>query len=639
MAAAERLERKLDQRLKYLARFAARFAGHANELLQSFAVARHSIGARLLAGVLLFSGLVTLVLTVMQLYFDYRRDVSALEMRINQISESYLASLEEGLWALDEKQLRLQLDGILRLPDIRAVEVRESGNVSNPLIVKLGESAESSSFAREYQLRHNVQGEERVLGTLRVEATLTNVYRRLVDTAVTILISQAAKTFLVSLFILYLFHYLVTRHLSAISRYLSSYLTLDTGFELHLRRRPPRYEDELQRVTTAFNSLSRSLRTVYRTLSERETKIRRLVDANIIGIFIWNIDGQITEANDAFLRIVQYNRDDIASGRLHRADLMSPEWRERDARTVAEFKMTGTVQPFEIEHCRKDGSCIPLLIGVTAFDEKRDEGVGFVLDLTERKRAEAEARDSERRYRGVQAELEHASRLATMGQLTASIAHEVRQPIASSILNAQAALRWLDRETPELDEARQALGGVIKEGSRASNVIDRIRDLVKKAPPRKDRLDINGSIRELVELTRGEAVKNGVSVQLRLSEELPLADGDRVQLQQVVLNLMINAIQAMSATTDGPRHLTISTREAESGGLLVLVQDSGPGLAPEALERVFEPFHTTKPGGLGLGLSICRSIIEAHGGRLWASPNEPRGAIFQFSLPPQSDRA
>src|ERR1700752_196891 len=236
LASAERPERKLDQRRKYLSGFAARFAAHANELLPSLAAARYSIGARLLAGVLLFCGSVTLVLTVMQLYFDYRRDVSALEVRLNQISGSYLASLEEGLCALDEKQLRLQLDGILRLPDIRAVEVRESGNAANPLVVKVGENAESSSLAREYQLRQNVRGKELGLGTVRVEPTLANVYRRLVDTAVTILISQAAKTFLVSLFILYLFHYLVTRHLSAISRYLSSYLVADAGFELRFRR-------------------------------------------------------------------------------------------------------------------------------------------------------------------------------------------------------------------------------------------------------------------------------------------------------------------------------------------------------------------------------------------------------------------
>jgi C4-dicarboxylate-specific signal transduction histidine kinase len=237
----------------------------------------------------------------------------------------------------------------------------------------------------------------------------------------------------------------------------------------------------------------------------------------------------------------------------------------------------------------------------------------------------------------VQAELAHAGRVATTGQLTASIAHEVKQPIAASVTNAWAAMRWLDRQPPNLEEAREALARIINEGRRAAEVIDRIRDLVKKAPPRKDRMEISGAIREVVELTCGEATKNRVSVQMQLGEGLPLVEADRVQLQQVILNLIINAVQAMSVTSDGPRQLLIRTEKAESGDVLVAVRDSGPGLAPGTFEHVFEPFHTTKPDGLGLGLSICRSIIEAHGGRLRASANVPRGAIFEFTVPGHSD--
>jgi PAS domain S-box-containing protein len=378
---------------------------------------------------------------------------------------------------------------------------------------------------------------------------------------------------------------------------------------------------------------------LYRDLAEREAKIRRLVDANIIGIFVSDIQGQVIEANDAFLHMVGYDREDLASGRVNRANLTPPEWRDRDVRTVEEVKATGTVLPFEKEYFHKNGGRIPVLIGLTAFDEQRVQVVGFVLDLIERKRAEAEARDSERRYREVQTELAHAGRVATMGQLTASIAHEVKQPIAGSVTNVQAALNWLNHSTPNLKEARHALNCAVNDGIRAAEVIDRIRELVRKAPPRKDRLEINGAIREVIELARGEAVKNRVSVQMQLAEGLPLIEADRVQLQQVILNLIINAIQAMTGTSDGLRELLIGTGKADPDGVLVAVRDSGPGLAPGTLELVFEPFHTTKPDGLGLGLSICRSIIEAHGGRLWAGANVPRGANFQFTVPACSDRA
>jgi PAS domain S-box-containing protein len=378
---------------------------------------------------------------------------------------------------------------------------------------------------------------------------------------------------------------------------------------------------------------------LYRDLSEREAKIRRLVDANIIGIFIGNPDGRIVEANDALLRIVGYDREDLLSGRIRWTDLTPPEWGERDARAVEGLKTTGAMPPYEKEYFRKDGSRVSVLIGGALFAEGGNQSVAFVLDLTDRKRAEAEARDSERRYREMQMEVAHANRVATMGQLTASIAHEVNQPIAATVTNAQAALLWLDARPPDLEEIRQALDRIVKNANRAGDVIGRIRELIKKAPPRKDRVDINEAIREVIELTRGEAVKNGASVQTSLGESLPLIEGDRVQLQQVVLNLIVNAVQAMCAVVDRPRELFITTAQAEPNGVLVAVKDSGPGLTPASLENLFAPFYTTKPGGLGLGLSICRSIIEAHGGRLWASPNEPRGAIFQFTVPAQSGSA
>jgi signal transduction histidine kinase len=250
--------------------------------------------------------------------------------------------------------------------------------------------------------------------------------------------------------------------------------------------------------------------------------------------------------------------------------------------------------------------------------------------------AEAEARGAERRLHEMQTELAHANRAATMGQLTASIAHEVSQPVAATLSNAQAALRWLRAEPAELEEVREALDRIVRDGKRAAEVIDRVRSLLRKAPSRREAVDINEALQQVIALVQTEAAKDGVAVRTRLDQGLPHIEGDRIQLQQVVLNLMVNAMEAMRAVDGGRRELLISSGRGERGEVLVSVRDSGPGLDPAKLERLFEAFYTTKVGSLGMGLSICRSIVEAHGGRLWAETCEPQGAVFQFTIPRES---
>jgi PAS domain S-box-containing protein len=374
---------------------------------------------------------------------------------------------------------------------------------------------------------------------------------------------------------------------------------------------------------------------LYGELQEREAKVRRLVDSNIIGIFVWDLEGRIIEANEAFLSMIGYGHDEVASDRVDWAELTPAEWRPATERAIAELKATGSCKAFEKEYLRKDGSRVPVLLGAATFGNNQDQGVAFVLDLSERKEAERRLQESGRRYSEAQIELAHVTRVTMLGQLTASIAHEVNQPLAAVIAHAHASMRWLSREQPDLGEARGALESIVKDATRASEVIHRVRALSKKAEIQKTPLEVNDVINEVVAFVQRELASHQVSVRLELAPALNPGIADRVQLQQVITNLVINGIEAMQAVTEPPRQLVLSSRQDGPQQIQVSVKDTGVGISSEAGNRVFEAFFTTKSGGLGMGLSICRAIIEAHGGRLWAEPNVPRGAAFHFTLPSQ----
>ncbi|UCI10704.1 PAS domain S-box protein [Mesorhizobium sp. B1-1-8] len=488
---------------------------------------------------------------------------------------------------------------------------------------------------------------------------------------------------------------------------------------------------------------------LYRDLAEREGRIGRLVGANIIGIFIRDLDGGIVEANEAFLTMVGYGRDELIGGRLNEAYLTPPEWRERDVEAKAELQISGSVQPFEKEYQRRDGGRIPVLIGEASFEGTGNQAVAFVVDLSERKAAEEKVRASEARFRTfvdhatdafflhadnltvidvnrqaceslgyereeligmhprdfdggldqqalativnrvdagqtptfetlhrrkdgtafpvevrvgkfqqagqwfrlslarditsrkqaenalqlAQAELAHMSRLTTMGELAASIAHEVRQPLTGLVGSGNACLRYLDADPRDIVSARRAVERMIGDAFRASEVIDRIRAMAKKSPERRDRLSINDIVSETIALVSTDLQRGVVSLSTALSDDLPQIMGDQVQIQQVILNLIMNAKDAMTAVPKGSRKLLISTKRIAPETVLVAVRDSGPPIDSAKIDEMFEAFYSTKPNGMGLGLTISRSIIEAHNGRLWAVPSQPRGAIFQFTLP------
>jgi len=498
---------------------------------------------------------------------------------------------------------------------------------------------------------------------------------------------------------------------------------------------------------------------LYRDLELREAKIRRLVDANIMGIVIFDLEGGIIEANEAFLRMLGYSRADLLSGRVRWTELTPAEWRQPDERALAEIATTGIFQPFEKEYFHHDGSRVPVMIGGAVFEGVGHEGVAFVLDLSEQKRAEEALRRSERylseaqrlsqtgsfgwdvttgkfywtqetfrifehdlrteptlelvlhrthpadrsmvrelidrvsherknfdfehrllmpdgsikylrvvghpwvkdesgrfefigavtditerklaekalqekevRLRETQTELAHVGRVTTMGELAASIAHEVKQPLVGVITNASASLRFLTGDSPNLVETREAMHAIIRDGNRAADVVSRMRNLFKKAPPTKELLNINEAVEEVVILMRGEARRKRAALRTELAANLPSVMADRVQIQQVVMNLILNGLEAMNEVEDRERDLVIRTQRSEGDRVRVAVQDSGVGIDPLKVERIFDAFHTTKPGGMGMGLSISRSIVESHGGRLWATANDGPGATFQFTL-------
>jgi PAS domain S-box-containing protein len=509
------------------------------------------------------------------------------------------------------------------------------------------------------------------------------------------------------------------------------------------------------RVLVSQAAISLENTRLYRDLEEREARIRRLVDANILGIFIWTLEGAIVGANEAFLRMLQYDREDLVSGRVRWTNLTPIEWREQDAHALAAIKATGTVQPYEKEYLRKDGSRVPVLVAGALVEEGGAEGVAFALDLSEQKRAEGalrrseshlaqaqqlahigswawetprrnglyaseewyrihgldpkggipaceerlqrihpedrlrylaaieqaitdkagydvefrvllpslegrhihsvghpilsssgellhfvgvemdvterkEAEEERERLRRVQADLAHVTRVSTMGELTASLAHEIRQPIGAAVTNAEACLRLIERHEPDLKGAREAALELVKDARRAADIIERVRSLYQKGPSQLETIDVNQVIGEMATMMGDEANRHAVTIRTDLAERLPRVMADRVQLQQALMNLLLNGIEAMEGVGG---ELKIGSQLAPDGQLLILVSDVGVGLPTDKLSEIFNAFVTTKARGTGLGLAITRSIVQSHGGHIWVTANSGGGATFHFTLP------
>jgi PAS domain S-box-containing protein len=362
-------------------------------------------------------------------------------------------------------------------------------------------------------------------------------------------------------------------------------------------------------------------------LRASEERWRAVFERAIVGIVTVGLDGRYATANASFQRITGYTEDELRT--LTVFDITH----EEDRGFIRSFPLevgSASVHEFEKRYRRKDGQAVWAYVSsfvVPATDTSPAFIAGIVVDITDRKRAEEALRQA-------QADLARVNRVMLLGEMTASIAHEINQPIAAVITNANAGLRWLRAGPPNLEEVHQALGRIVRDGNHAGAVIHRIRGLARKQlPARRDRSDLNEAIREAVALTQAEVQRHEVNLQMRLADDLPLVPGDRVQLQQVIINLVMNAVEAMDGQGYSPRELTISSGTGSSSDVFVEVQDTGPGLDPADLDRPFQSFYTTKPDGMGLGLAISRSIVEAHGGRLSAAPNQLHGAVFRFTLP------
>ena len=361
-------------------------------------------------------------------------------------------------------------------------------------------------------------------------------------------------------------------------------------------------------------------------LRRSEASLHEAQRVSRTGSFGWGLStGEIFWSEETF-RIFQYDRTMKPTVKLI-LQRVHPEDAVHVKQTIESASMNGKDFEHEYRLVMPDTSVKHVHVVAHALSDTsgRIEFVGAVMDVTERKGAEEALREA-------QANLARVSRVTTMGELTASVAHEIRQPIAAAVTNANTCLRWLGRDQPDLAEAREAAARIIKDVTRASDIISRIRLLFKKAPPERESLDLNEVIQEMITLLRSEATHYSISIRGELADDLPNIMADRVQLQQVLMNVLLNGIEAMMDSRP-PGKLTVKSQQDEDGQILISISDTGAGLSPGQAEQIFNAFFTTKPHGTGMGLAISRSIIESHGGRLWAADNSPRGATFCFTLP------
>jgi PAS domain S-box-containing protein len=406
--------------------------------------------------------------------------------------------------------------------------------------------------------------------------------------------------------------------------------TKANGIEMLVLSKWSLQRDELGRpaaILETNNDITERKRAEER-LRDSETRFRTFVDQATDALFVLEFDGgTIFEVNRRACENLGYTREELIGQSIFLFDVhFNAESLEQNVRPAME---AGETMIFETRHCRKDGTIFPVEIRARTFQyQGRILNLSLALDISERKRVEEERE----RLRQLEADLAHINRVSMMGELSASIAHEVNQPLSGIVSNASACLRWLARDASNLDEVREAISDIVRDGKRAGDVIARVRAMTTRTTASTEKLDLNETIQGVLALVGAEAKKNSVTIRTRFADDLSSVSGDRVQLQQVVLNLLMNSIEAMGIVDERQKQLLIITRNIDPEQVQATVTDTGIGLEPNRMSRIFEPFYTTKSGGMGMGLSICRSIVENHGGRLWAAANQGPGTSFHFTL-------
>lgn len=589
---------------------------------------------RLLLVVVLCSTFFTLIATAIQLSFSYQRELNTIEQNFEFIGNSYQRAISVSLYKVNLEQLGVQLKGILQLTDMVYAEVRESRG-ENIFMQSEGDPEATRDMVREYPLSYRQpSGNIITYGSLRVAASKKNLWVRLWDRVLIILVTNGVKMFMASLCILLFFHYMLIRHVARIRRYLSGWNPNSPPSELTLIRSAvfPKKADELDDLLNAINAMKSKVsryiaekRTAINGLKASENQIRVITDALPVLISYIDKEKRYQFANKAYSQWFG-NRLDQILGR-HVKDVLGEDMYQK-TRSYLVRALQGERVRFETELTKNESIYLFEVLYVPDMSQEEKISGTFALwyDLSKKIQKEMELK----RHRE---ELTHVSRLATMGELTASMAHELNQPLTAILSNAQAALRFMEKDAIDINEIKDILMDIVADDRRAGEVIKRLRSFLSRGEIRMKTWDFNEIIHEVVTLIHSDVVMKNVSLRMVLDPNLPKVEVDRIQMQQILLNLILNSLDALKKISPDSRTLTITSCKQDHGNIMVKVADSGVGFGAVDMARVFEPFFTTKSKGMGMGLSINRSIIEAHHGRIWAENAPHRGAVFCFSLP------